>query len=100
MRRDERNDGRDPVPDGLLSSKGRKKRPGELIREGALYATPTILIVYPIVGFLLGYLTVKYLGWPFWVPIVTMLLGLVQAIREVYRLSRKVYGEKTEKDDI
>ena len=72
----------------------RKKTFGEIIRERALYAAPTIIIVYPIVGYLIGYLTVRYLHWPFWVPIVTMVAGLIQAIRELHALSRKIYGNE------
>lgn len=55
-----------------------------------------MIIVFPIVGFFLGYLPTKYWGWPFWVPLITMLLGLVQAIREIYKLSKKVYGNNDE----
>lgn len=68
----------------------RRKRIGEIYREGALYSAPTIIIVYPIVGFVLGWLTVRYWNWPFWVPVVTTVAGLVEAIREVYRLSKKI----------
>jgi len=74
----------------------RKKRLGELVRERALYAAPTIIIVYPLVGFTLGYLTVRFWHWPFWVPILTMVMGLVQAIRELHSLSRKIYGKDIE----
>ena len=71
----------------------RKKRPGELIREGSLMAAPTLIIVYPLVGFGLGWLCVKYLGWPWWVPLLTMMAALVQAIREVTKLAKKVYKD-------
>ena len=60
----------------------------------ALMSAPTMLIVFPLVGWGLGYLAVKYWHWPAWVQIVTLLMGLVQGMREVYRL-----GMQIEKDD-
>jgi len=71
----------------------RKKRPGELVREGSLMSAPTIIIVFPLVGYGLGWLGMNYLGWPWWVPILTMVAGLVQAIREVIKLAKKVYKD-------
>jgi len=89
----EDRDSGNPLNDESGPGKPRKKRPGELLREGSLYSAPTIIIVFPIVGYILGWLPVKYLGWPWWVPLITMVMGLVQAIREVYSLSRKIYGD-------
>lgn len=71
----------------------RQKRFGEIVRERSLYAAPTIIIVYPIVGFLIGYFLARQFDWPMWTAMIPMLLGLIQAIREVYNLSKKVYGE-------
>jgi len=72
---------------------GRKKTFGEIVRERALYAAPTIVIVYPLVGYFIGWLTVRYWGWPYWVPIVTMVAALIQAIRELIKLSRRIYDD-------
>jgi F0F1-type ATP synthase assembly protein I len=55
-------------------------------RNAAMMSAPTILIVYPLVGFGLGYLTVRFWHWPEWVQLVTLLMGFVQGLREVYRL--------------
>ncbi len=49
-----------------------------------------MLIVYPLVGFGLGYLTVHYWNWSIMVPVVTMILGLVQGIREVLKIGSKI----------
>jgi len=77
---------------------GGKSRPvrksiGQSVREGSLYSAPTIIIVYPIVGFALGYMGYKLWGWPIWISMITMLLGLIQGIREIYKLSKKIYGD-------
>lgn len=74
----------------------RKKTFGELVRERALLAAPTIVIVYPLVGWFLGWLTVKYWQWPYWVPILTMLAALIQAIRELAKLSKHIYGSNSD----
>ena len=73
---------------------GEKKSGGASLRGAAILSAPTILIVYPLVGFGIGYLTVRLWHWPDWVPIVTLLMGLIQGMRDVYRL-----GLKIEKDD-
>jgi len=70
-----------------------KKSVGQKVREGSLYSASTIIITYPIVGFALGFLCHKLWGWPVWISMITTILGLVQAIREVYKLSKKVYGD-------
>lgn len=75
---------------------GRKKTFGEIVRERALYAAPTIVIVYPLVGYFIGWLTVRYWSWPYWVPIVTMVAALIQAIRELVKLSRQIYDHNKE----
>ena len=71
----------------------RGKSIGEKVREGSLYSAPTIIIVYPIVGFFVGYIPHKLWNWPIWVALITMILGLVQAIREIYKLGKKIYGD-------
>ncbi len=75
-------------------SRSTKKRPGEMLRERSLYAAPTIIIVYPLVGWFVGWFPYRFWHWPYWVPILTMLMGLAQAIRELYKLSRKIYGRE------
>lgn len=67
----------------------RERKPGRLIRQAALASAPTILIVYPLVGFGIGYLGMRLWNWPAWVAIITLLMGLVQGMREVYRLGQK-----------
>ena len=54
--------------------------------NAAMMSAPTILIVFPLVGFGLGYLMVRFWHWPEWVQLVTLLMGFVQGLREVYRL--------------
>lgn len=54
--------------------------------NAAMLSAPTILIVYPLVGFGLGYLAVRFWHWPEWVQLITLLMGFVQGLREVYRL--------------
>ena len=76
-----------------------KKRFGEIVRERSLLAAPTIIIVYPIVGFIIGYLLARQFNWPMWITMIPMLLGLIQAIREVYNLSKKVYSENGQSDE-
>ena len=76
-------------------SPDRKKTFGELVRERALLAAPTIVIVYPLVGWFLGWLTVKYWQWPYWVPILTMVAALVQAILELVKLSKHIYNNNS-----
>ena len=70
-----------------------KKSIGQKVKEGSLYSASTIIITYPIVGFGLGFLCHKLWGWPVWISMITTILGLIQAIREVYKLSKKVYGD-------
>jgi F0F1-type ATP synthase assembly protein I len=67
-----------------------KKEPGDIAKYAALSSTPTMLIVYPLVGFGLGYLTVHDWNWSIMVPVVTMILGLVQGIREVIKIGKKI----------
>lgn len=66
------------------------EEPGEIAKYAVLSSTPTMLIVYPLVGFGLGYLTVYYWNWSILVPVVTMVLGLVQGIREVIKIGSKI----------
>jgi hypothetical protein len=63
---------------------------GDWVKNAALMSAPTIIIVYPLVGFGLGYLTVKLWHWPLWVPVITMVMGLIQAMREVIKLGKKL----------
>lgn len=67
-----------------------KEEPGDIAKYAVLSSTPTMLIVYPLVGFGLGYLTVYYWNWSILVPVVTMVLGLVQGIREVIKIGGKI----------
>ncbi|MCX6645545.1 MAG: hypothetical protein NTY09_04185 [bacterium] len=65
----------------------------DLARYAAFTSTPYSLIVYPLVGFGLGYLTVYYWHWSIFVAVATMILGLIQGIREVVKI-----GENLDKD--
>lgn len=73
-------------PDRIPDKKGRS----DFARYAAFTSTPYMLIVYPLVGFGLGYLTVYYWHWSIFVPVVTMVLGLVQGIREVLKIGEKL----------
>jgi F0F1-type ATP synthase assembly protein I len=64
--------------------------PGSYVRNAAMLSAPTILITYPLVGFGLGWLGAKYWHWPDWIMLVTLLMGLVQGMREVYKLGMKL----------
>lgn len=55
-----------------------------------MLSAPTILVVYPLVGFGLGYAAVRFLHWPEWVPVLTLVMGLAQGMREVYRLGKRI----------
>ena len=80
-------DGRDQKRDDRPEEKPPGERgPFPSYRNAAMLSAPTILIVYPLVGFGLGYLTVRFWHWPEWVQLVTLLMGFVQGLREVYRL--------------
>lgn len=72
------------------SREKRKSFWGLSYKDAALAGAPTLLIVSPIVGFILGYLTVKYWNWPLWVPVLTLIMGFVQGIRETLKMSSKV----------
>ena len=87
---DENSSGMPPTGGGKRSV---KKSVGQKVREGSLYSASTIIITYPLVGFGLGYLGHYLWGWPKWISMITTILGLIQAIREVYKLSKKVYGD-------
>ncbi len=78
------------------TSPGRKKRPGEVYRDWSLYSATTIIIVYPVVGFIVGWLMVRFWHWPAWVPALTTVAGVVEGIREVYKLSKKVLGDNND----
>jgi F0F1-type ATP synthase assembly protein I len=83
-----------PEPGKSDSSDQEKEQSrGAMLRSAALMSAPTILIVFPLVGFALGYLTVKLWHWPLWVPVVTLLMGFVQGMREVYGLGKKLERE-------
>jgi F0F1-type ATP synthase assembly protein I len=90
---------RKSTADGNGQPPRKKKRPGEIYRESSLLAAPTIIIVYPLVGFFLGWLTVRYWSWPDWVMLLTTLGGVVEGIREVYRLSKKIERGGSDKAD-
>lgn len=94
---DEKPETQDDTPEkDSETSQKRKKRPGEIVRERALYGASFMIIVYPLVGAFLGWVTVEYLGWPFWVILVMMIAGFVQGIREIFRLSKKTAGNNDE----
>lgn len=82
-------DKREPQEEG---KPGARSRPGQLVRQAALASAPTILIVYPLVGFGIGYLGMRLWNWPAWVAIITLLMGLAEGMREVYRLGKKMEG--------
>jgi F0F1-type ATP synthase assembly protein I len=63
---------------------------GKKIQNAAMMSTANIIIAYPLVGFGVGWLLVRYLHFPDWVMVVTMILGLVQGIREILNISRRM----------
>ncbi|HDS30615.1 MAG TPA: hypothetical protein ENN67_06165 [Firmicutes bacterium] len=63
---------------------------GERYRESAMLAAPTIIIVYPLVGFFIGWLTVKYWSFPEWVMLLTLVGGVAEGIREIFRLNKRI----------
>ena len=79
----ESEEGKEPSVTGDSNQKG------DLARYAALTSTPYILIVYPIVGFIVGYLPVYYWGWSIIISVVLMVLGLVQGIREVIKIGNR-----------
>jgi F0F1-type ATP synthase assembly protein I len=79
---------------GTRSEKSEDSSKGQGIRDAVLFSAPTILIVYPLVGFGLGYLGYRLWHWPQWISIVTLLMGFVQGIREVVSLGKKLEKPK------
>ena len=65
----------------------------DFVKYAALTSTPYIIIVYPIVGFVLGWLPVHFWNWPAWFPVITLVLGLVQGIREVMKVGSRIDSE-------
>jgi F0F1-type ATP synthase assembly protein I len=63
-------------------------------KYAAFSTTPYLLIVYPLVGFGLGYLTVYYWHWTIFVAVATMILGLIQGIREVVKMGENLNKDK------
>jgi F0F1-type ATP synthase assembly protein I len=53
--------------------------------EGIAFAIPTVLVVFPVVGALLGKLAGQWLGQP-WLLALGLFLGLFAGIRECIRL--------------
>lgn len=69
------------------------KRFGEKYRESVMLSAPNILIGFPLAGAFLGWLLTKFLNWPIWVVPLVMMLGVIQGIREVIKLSKKSEGD-------
>lgn len=71
---------------GAMDEDNKWRKRGEAFRmEGIAFAIPMVLVVFPVVGALLG----RYLGqlWDMpWLLFVGLTLGLVAGIRECIRL--------------
>lgn len=62
------------------------RKRGEAFRvEGIAFAIPTVLVVFPVAGALVGKYAGQWLGAP-WLLAVGLFLGLLAGIRECIRL--------------
>jgi len=84
------------------SEKDNKENPNKIrkaadnFKDAALLSAPTMLIVFPLVGFGLGYWLMKIFNWPLWVPVITLVMGFIQGIREVINLGKRL--DKSDKN--
>jgi len=81
----------DREPDDSSRDKpGRARKSGIDARDAVMLSAPNIIIVFPLVGFGIGYALAKAFHWPMWIAIITLLMGFIQGIREVIRLGEKM----------
>jgi len=71
--------------------------PSALRTAGLLLAIPTLLIVSPIVGWFVGSLADRWLGWTPWGSMVGLMLGFAAGGRETYRIYRRYQAEEERK---
>ena len=79
-----------PKPDGRPSREG-------LRTAGLLLAIPTLLIVSPLVGFLIGDWLDRRSGTSPWLGIAGLAVGFAAAGRETYRIYRRYQAEEEER---
>jgi F0F1-type ATP synthase assembly protein I len=73
----------------------RKDEPSSPLRSaGLLLAIPTLLIVSPMVGFLLGGWLDRRVGTSPWIAIVGLVLGFVAGGRETWLIYRRYMEEE------
>ncbi|MFH1677173.1 MAG: AtpZ/AtpI family protein [bacterium] len=72
------------------------RKAADNFRDAAMLSAPTMLIVFPLVGFALGCWLAHIFHWPLWVAVITLLMGFVQGIREVIKLGNRL--EKSKKN--
>ena len=60
---------------------------------------PYILLGYPLAGYGIGWFIMRTFKTPSWVPILIMMLALVEAFREVFRIATSVAVEDEDKED-
>jgi F0F1-type ATP synthase assembly protein I len=68
-------------------------------RSATAVAIPWIMLGYPVFGFLLGLFIQKTFNAPSWVPIVIMMLALVEAFREVFRIATRIEAEGENREE-
>jgi len=68
--------------------------PSALRTAGLLLAIPTLLIVSPIVGWFVGSLADRWLGWDPWGGIAGLALGFAAGGRETYLIYRRYQAEE------
>ena len=68
--------------------------PSALRTAGLLLAIPTLLIVSPMVGWSVGNLLDRWLGWNPWGGIVGLILGFAAGGRETHRIYRRYMAEE------
>ena len=82
----------------MSPSRGPKSDPSGLRSAGMLLVIPSLLVVAPLVGFMLGKLADKWLKTTPWLTFVGMVLGFVSAGREIWVIIRRVQAEQEEGD--
>lgn len=84
-----------PPPSAPLPPEPSKKpQDGEPAKQalqlGLGLMIPMLLVSGPLVGYAIGYLLRRWLGWPEWVMYVMVLLGLVAGGRETFRVIKRI----------
>lgn len=81
-----------------MAKESKWRKGGKAFRaEGIAFAIPTIIVVFPLVGALLGYWAGQYFGHS-WLLFVGLVLGLVAGFREVVRLIKELKAVQSESD--